>query len=221
MPRNLHVSQFSDPEIPFEVAESLCGPVAAMAFARANGRNPTLSEAKELAAQVGWTAERGMAGPQSQLALLTKMGSKADMQVNVDWDRVAREAKMGQPVTISTPRHYFTISDYDSSTGRYYVGTSGTDLIGGKEWMTKDELAQAGRGVQAALHLTHTRVPSAGEPSEPPEEKPLVEAAAPTPERSGTRGYRIPGPEPVPFIEDVLKLGKPYEPYKLPKWRYG
>lgn len=163
------LSQFSDASIPFEVAASLCGPAAAIAFARVNGRSPSLKEAQALAESVGWTASAGMAGPQSQQKLLQKMGIEADLTPSADWARVTTDVQAGKPVIISTPRHYFTVSDVDAN-GRYYVGTSGTDLKGGKEWLTADEIAQQGRGVNGALHMT-------GAPSR--ERQQFLEANAP------------------------------------------
>ena len=179
MPRNIQISQFSDPTL--RAAASLCGPAAAIAFARVNGRSPSLREAQTLAEQVGWTAEAGMAGPQSQLRLLEKMGIAADLAPSADWGRVTADVREGRPVTISTPRHYFTVSDADDQ-GRYYVGASGTDLTGGKEWMTADEITAAGRGVNGALHLRAQPRPETGPemPATPaPITTPALEPAVP------------------------------------------
>lgn len=147
-------SQFGDPALSPAEAMSACGPAAALAFARVNGRNPTLREAVDLAKSVGWTPDAGMAGPASEQALLRKMGMDADLQSSPDWSRVTADVQSGRPVIVSTPRHYFTVSDYDPSTNRYYVGSSGTDLKGGKEWLSADELVSQGRGVNGVLHLS-------------------------------------------------------------------
>lgn len=148
----LQVSQFSDTSIPFNVAASLCGPAAAIAFARVNGRNPSLKEAQALAQEVGWTADAGMAGPQSQQALLTKMGIDADLSTAPDWNRITQDVQSGKPVIISTPRHYFTASQFDPQRG-YFVGASGTDLKGGGAWMTREQIESQGQGVNGSLHL--------------------------------------------------------------------
>jgi hypothetical protein len=147
-------SQFGDPALSSAEAMSACGPAAATAFARTNGRNPTLREAVDLAKQVGWTADAGMAGPASEQALLGKMGIQADLTPSADWSRITSDVQGGKPVIISTPRHYFTVSDYDAGSGKYFVGTSGTDLRGGGEWMSADEITSQGRGVNGALHLS-------------------------------------------------------------------
>ena len=55
-------SQFNDPQLTTDEAYSACGPAAAVRFAQAYGRNPTLREATDLAKTVGWTAQQGMAG---------------------------------------------------------------------------------------------------------------------------------------------------------------
>lgn len=188
MPRAVQISQFSDPQIPFEVAASLCGPAAAIAFARVNGRNPTLKEAQALAEGVGWTAAAGMAGPASEQALLRKMGIEAELTPSADWQRVTADVQSGKPVIISTPRHYFTVSDVDDQ-GRYYVGASGTDLKGGKEWLTADELVSQGRGINGALHLTSA-------PSVPRERQQFLEANSP--------GESAPTITPSPATPDLL-----------------
>lgn len=164
-------SQFSDASIPMAQALSLCGPAAAIVFAQVNGRTPTLKEAMALAREVGWSADSGMAGPQSEQALLRKLGVEADLTPSADWGRVTSDVQAGRPVIISTPRHYFTVSDVDPQKG-FYVGTSGTDLKGGSEWMTADQIAAAGRGVNGALHLS-------GAPAVPRERQQFLEANDP------------------------------------------
>lgn len=187
MPFAPQISQFSDTSIPFDVAASLCGPAAAIAFARVNGRNPTLGEVKALAAEVGWTPGRGMAGPTSERALLRKMGIASDLTPAADPARVRADVQGGRPVIVSTGLHYFTLSDYDPSSDRFYVGTSGTDLKNGREWMSLDEIDRASRdrgygGINGALHLS---APPAGATAD---RQRFLEANAPgesAPERSG------------------------------------
>lgn len=164
MPFAPQISQFSDPGIPFSVAASLCGPAAAIAFARVAGRNPTLKEVQALAEGVGWTAGAGMAGPGSQQALLRKMGIESDLTGAADPARVRADVQAGKPVILSTGLHYFTASDYDPQSDRYYVGTSGTDLKNGREWMSLGEIDRASRdrgygGINGALHLASAPAP--------------------------------------------------------------
>lgn len=148
----LQVNQF-DQSLAAEEAQAACGPAAAVAFARASGRNPTMREALELAKEVGWTPSAGMAGPASQKTLLDRMGVGSELQQAVDWNRVTATAQGGRPVTISTPGHYFVADAYDPQSGRYRVGASGTAYRGGKEWMTREEMEALGGAANAALYL--------------------------------------------------------------------
>jgi soluble lytic murein transglycosylase-like protein len=109
-----------------EEASAICGPVAALAFAQANGRNPDLAEVRALAKQVGWTSTGGMNGVANEQALLTKMGVKSRLDTNPDFGHIAQDAAVGNPVIISTPVHYYYASDYDPSTGKVFVGKTGT-----------------------------------------------------------------------------------------------
>jgi flagellum-specific peptidoglycan hydrolase FlgJ len=139
-------------------AYTACGPVAAAAFAQTYGRNPTPSEAVALAREVGWNPGTGMAGPQSEVALLQKLGVDAHVDYNVDWSAVQSSAQGGNPVILSTPNHYLYVDGYNPQTGEYHVGASGSALAGGSEWMTPDQIA-AVKGthgaVQAAIFVNN------------------------------------------------------------------
>ena len=119
-------------------AMAFCGPTAAIAFAQTYGRNPSVDEAKQLAQQVGWNPDQGMAGVGSEVKLLNAMGVDAHATQGVDWSQVGRDASGGNPVIIDTPGHYYYVDGYNAQTGQLHVGTSGTDLKGGSEWMTPD-----------------------------------------------------------------------------------
>ncbi len=134
-------------------AYAACGPVAAMAFARATGRNPTIDEAMQLARQVGWSASQGMAGPASERSLLQSMGVTAHMEQGADPNKIAADVQNGNPVMISTPGHYFVADGYDPQSGRFHVGTSGTDLKAGSEWMTLGQMQAVMGQAQATLYL--------------------------------------------------------------------
>jgi len=139
-------------------AMAFCGPTAAIAFAQTYGRNPTVVEAKQLAQQVGWNPDQGMAGPQSEVSLLKTMGVDAHMTSGVDWAQVGRDASGGNPVIIDTPGHYYYVDGYNQQTGQLHVGTSGTDLKGGSEWMTPDQInsmPQSHGGARAAIFADH------------------------------------------------------------------
>lgn len=154
--------QFGDPTLSRDEAYAACGPAAAVAFAASYGRNPTLREALDLAKTVGWTPEGGMNGIGNQKRLLDALGVPSRMDTNPSWDTIQADAASGNPVTISTPKHYFVADDYDSKTGQYHVGQSGTALKAGKAWMTRQEIVAAGNGLNGALFVDH---PSVAAPS--------------------------------------------------------
>lgn len=143
--RDIAPNQLTDKELTPQEALAACGPAAAVAFARANGRNPTLREAVDLAKNFGWTEAGGMNGFENQVALLHEMkkqGLVGDFEAAPapDWNRVAQDAETGNPVTISTGLHYFIVSDYDKQTGRYYVGDTGRVVRGGSDWLTAEQM---------------------------------------------------------------------------------
>ncbi len=132
-------SQF-DPSLSPREANAACGPAAAVAFARASGRDLSLREAVELAKTVGWTPAGGMNGVANQKRLLEKIGVPVKLDGSGDWGRIVQTVSAGTPVTISTPGHYFVADGYDPKTGRFHVGASGTSYRNGKEWMTREEM---------------------------------------------------------------------------------
>lgn len=134
-------------------AYAACGPAAAIAFARATGRNPTAQEALDLAKQVGWTPGQGMAGPSSEVQLLQKMGVTAHMEQGADPNKIIADVNSGNPVILSTPGHYFVADGYDPQSGAFHVGTSGTDLRSGSGWMSLGQMQQVMGNVQATLFL--------------------------------------------------------------------
>ena len=139
-------------------AMAFCGPAAAMAFAETFGRNPTVDEAKQLASQVGWNPDQGMAGPSSEVSLLNKLGIDTHMSNGVDWSQVASEASSGNPVIIDAPGHYFYVDGYNAQTGQYHLGTSATDLKAaqGQQWFTPDQIPSLGMGdPRAAIYADH------------------------------------------------------------------
>lgn len=159
---NLRPTQYAYDVLTREEAIAACGPAAAVAFARAHGRNPTLREAMDLAYSVGVTDENGtwvsMAGPDSEAALLKKMGVAATVEwfdpSAPSWDHILEDVRSGSPVLLSAGvwdgiPHYYTVTDYDPSNDSFYVGTSGTDVRGRGEWMTREQLNAT--GIQAAL----------------------------------------------------------------------
>lgn len=145
-----------------EDAYAACGPAAAIAFARKNGRNPTMAEAVNLAKQVGWTPGQGMAGPASQVQLLEKMGVAAKLE-GVDGAKIAADVQRGNPVIIDTPGHYFVAERYDAASGKFDWGNSARSLkaSGGNTWYSVDELARLGMGApRNAVYLDSPESPS-------------------------------------------------------------
>lgn len=115
-------------------ALAACGPAAVVAFAIANGgRAPrTISEAVAAAKLVGWTTA-GMGGPGNEQRLLAASGMSSTLTVPtptapISEAQIQQAANTGAGAIISTTGHYFTASGYDETTGKYNVGTSGSDL---------------------------------------------------------------------------------------------
>lgn len=153
------ISQFGDSQLSSDEAYAACGPAAAVRFASMYGRNPTLREAADIASSVGWTPGSGMAGLSSEKALMDKLNVPT-RQIGADIQAMAKEAQTGNPVTISTPGHYFFADGYDPTSGAFHVGKSGTDLRGGSEWMTADQMQQRMGTIQGALLADNPQVPA-------------------------------------------------------------
>jgi hypothetical protein len=144
----VRTSQFTmDPEhtvLTSQEAAAWCGPDAAMAFAQSYGRNPTLGEAKQIASSQNlWSAGVGMHGPQSEAQLITDLGVPSSFEAwnqSPNWSHVQSTLSSGQPVILSTPKHYFYATQYDPNRDSYFVGTSGTDVTGGSEWWSPQDI---------------------------------------------------------------------------------
>lgn len=147
-------------------AEAICGPVLAMAFARANGRNPTIQEAKQLAAQNGgWTRAQGMGGPEAMANTLRSMGIPATYKPGaLDVETIRRETQNGNPVGINTRGHYFVVEGVDEQ-GRLDLGNSAKALraSGGRHWFRPEEIA--GLGMGAPTGAIYKDSPSSPTPS--------------------------------------------------------
>ena len=150
-----------NPELTSDEAYSACGPAAAVRFAEKFGRNPTLREATDLAKQVGWTSGGGMAGISSEQKLMSNLGIDTKI-VGRDWAAYAQEAQTGNPVTISTPGHYYFADGYNPESGAFHVGRSGLDLKGGSEWMTPAQMENLMGQAQGALFANNPTVPNRG-----------------------------------------------------------
>lgn len=146
-------NQFGDSTLTPEEAASACGPAAAVAFARANGRNPTLREALDLAKKVGWTAAGGMNGIANQKRLLDAMGLASDLDTSGNAAAIRRRVQGGQDAIVSTPIHYYVVDAVDDQ-GRVHVGQSGLARRGGSEWMRLEDIAARDGGINGALYQT-------------------------------------------------------------------
>jgi hypothetical protein len=155
-------SQFGQPGISQAEAYAVCGPAAAVRLASVYGNNIPLAEALKAAKEVGWTEQGGMNGIQNQKRLLDNLGVPSTMDLKPTSDKIIADAITGNPVTISTPKHYFTVTSYDQQSGKLYVGKSGTDLKSGSDWMTLDEIRSSGGGINGALFANNpqTELPS-------------------------------------------------------------
>jgi hypothetical protein len=100
-----------------------------------------------------------MAGITSEQRLLKNMGVDTHI-VAPDWDAIAKEATTGNPVTISTPGHYFFADGYNPQTGAFHVGRSGLDLKSGSEWMTPAQMENLMGRAQGALFADNPAVPA-------------------------------------------------------------
>jgi len=132
-----------------EEALAVCGPAAAVAFSRANGRNPTLLEAKQMAQTLGlWDQGSGMHGPASEVQLLSNMGVPSYLAPGADEGSVAQSVQGGRPVIIDTPQHYFVAQGYDPTTRQFDFGQSANVLArsGGRTRYRLDELPSLGMG---------------------------------------------------------------------------
>lgn len=134
-----------------DAAAAFCGPYAAMLFANAVGRYPTATEAQQLAAKVGWTPGAGMAGIQSELALMRSMGLNVVQQMATP-SNVNAALGGGHPIAISTPQHYYEATG-GTAEGGLNVGATGTALKGGKAVMTLDEIQALSGPLQGIIVL--------------------------------------------------------------------
>jgi hypothetical protein len=130
-------------------AESICGPVLALAFAKSTGRNPTIAEAKQMAAQNGgWTSAQGMGGPEAMARTLRSMDIPAHYAPGaLDVETIRQETQNGNPVGINTRGHYFVVEGVDEQ-GRLDLGNSAKALraSGGRQWFKPEEIAGLGMG---------------------------------------------------------------------------
>lgn len=170
---------------------SLCGPVAATMAAQRYGPNWTVAQAKALAVKNGlWDAGTGMHGLDSEVQLLNGMGISARTGP-ASQAALAADAAAGNTPIISTNRHYFVLKGYNPQTGQFDTDTTGTVLKGGSRWLTLDQIAALGGGIQGAAYMDNPTTPApsvaagpsptAGQPpAESPPQPPVASASSRT-----------------------------------------
>jgi N12 class adenine-specific DNA methylase/2'-5' RNA ligase len=144
---------------------ALCGPVAAVAMAKAKGQDWTVAQAKALAQSRNlWDASLGMHGLQSEADLLNAMDIPAKTGA-ADWQQIAADVRGGNPVTLSTswtPGGHYVVLEKMDDQGRFYVGGAGNTLkvtTGRSKWMTVDEMQALGV-VNGALYFDNPNTPT-------------------------------------------------------------
>lgn len=172
----------------WDEALAACGPAAAVALARASGRDVTLDGAVALAREVGWTAN-GMGGPQGLLSLLRRLGVSASLEDGIDRSKIVREVQAGRPVIIRNVGeggHYLVAERYDPKSGAFDFGQSAIALkrSGGSRWFTLSEIGSLGAGTPAQVVYMGNTLSAASRPAPAP-------IAAPTSARAAHGGRVI------------------------------
>ena len=193
---------------------AVCGPLGIMAFAAMRGTPIDYETAKEAARKAGWTPQRGMAGPQSQVAALNSIGVPSKTGA-IDLEMIKREVRNGNPVGLSSPGatgHYFTVQAVDDQ-GRLDLGNSALSLSASgatKRWWTLDELRAIGPigAVDTAIYIDNPASPTpsvAVSLNAAPASPPAPGAAAP--EAAGVPPAPAASPPPSPWANEQAGNG--------------
>lgn len=137
-------------------AYAACGPDAAIAFGQWWGVNLSIGQVMSFAVRGLWDANNGMHGVGAEQALLTDLRLPSRLESPANWSDITSEAAQSRPVILDTPGHYYFVDAVRSVGGtvQYHVGTSGTDLRGGSDWMSAAQIngmAVSAGHVRAAL----------------------------------------------------------------------
>ncbi len=159
------VSQNNLPQAGISAAEAavMCGPAAALFMTRM-GRTPTYDEAqrlRQMALDAGWSG-RGMGGTGAFQTLARQLGLSVETGP-ADATRIANDATLGLPVVLSTPEHYWQVSDYNANTGKFLMG----DAVGANREMTLEEVRNHPKygGPLTAIYVTGASRAQDREPS--------------------------------------------------------
>jgi hypothetical protein len=149
----LRMSQF-DASVPGQWQADACGPTSAAAFVNSftgSSWNPGQMFAK---AQANGTWAGGqMRGPEAEAQLIRENGVPTAHTTAVSDQTIQAQLAAGHPVILDTPGHYFYITGYDPSTGRYEMGSSASDLTAarGRTQYALGEINALGMGAPRAL----------------------------------------------------------------------
>lgn len=134
--------------------QNACGLIAAEALIRHHSNDPGLDKIVEIRDTAvrndRWDQNNGMHGAGAEQALLGDFGIQVSAPIMVgdlgQAEQLIRESlDRGNPVIISTLRHYFFAEGYDNN-GRLFVGHTGEVMKVGSAQMTLAQISQAGGG---------------------------------------------------------------------------
>lgn len=155
--QGLTVYQYGQESLDTGAADYICGPIAAQAFVKSEGRNPTLQESLNMARQLGVIdSVNGMHGIESTARLIRSLGGQATVG-DATPQQLIQDLQAGRPVIVNTQKHYFVAEGFDAATGKFDFGNSARTLasIGpnGNTWYTLQEVGRLGMGaVQGAIY---------------------------------------------------------------------
>jgi hypothetical protein len=188
---------------------SECGPVAAVMAALRRGKAWTVEEAKNAAAAMDlWSADMGMRGLGAEVKLLNSMGMTAATGP-AEERALIEDTTNGNTPIISTNKHYYILDGYDPATGKFDTVTTGPTMKGGKRWMSLDEIAAQGGGIQGAAFIDNPRT-----------DKPSIVSDAYW-EQGGpaTRATAAEAVEPDPLTGEPPKHGLTVSPDERNEWQ--
>lgn len=162
-------------ELGNEEALNICGPMAAAYFARANGRNPNLKEAVELAKTNFGGTFTGVGASGMSITGVTNLannlagGNVAEAFTGQpNWGRIQGDVASGKPAIVNVGPagkfggHFFQVAGYNAQTGEYDMGGSG-DVIGHQRYWTQAQLQALGGGVIGGVYYNgKPMVPNTG-----------------------------------------------------------
>jgi hypothetical protein len=133
-----------------------CGCAAFTAFRAAQGNPVTLDEACDLAKEDGaWAPTVGWYGAPRWASFANAHGLSVKMvasSLSPDAiDAIDKAVQAGRMVTLSTQAHYWVIEGWDEEQQRYFVGNSGRAGPGGAPFMTLQQMADNGGGVNGVI----------------------------------------------------------------------